>query len=179
MYSSEVVAAAEAELVRRSAGGEERLLRKVRRAATVCAVLGAFVMVWGLSMAAFGVSTLGPSGVEPLTEPFVFRHFRIIYVVGAILEGIAGGILLWGGLELRKLRSRGRFLVVAVLWLGFAMIAVFTVVSFLSLPWLGTHGSAPVGMWVAGLINAAFWSFLLWLPYRFFTSARVRNACSQ
>ena len=179
MHSSDAVAAAEAELIRRIAGEEERSLRKVRRAGTICAVVGGFFMLWGLSMAALGMSMVDASPVGPQEAPFVFRYFDVIYVVGALMEAAAGGVLLWGGLDLRKLRSRGRVLIVAVLWFGFALMAVFIVFWVASLPWQGPSRSTAVVMSAGGLIVTAFWSFLLWLPYRYFTSSRVRAACRE
>jgi len=179
MHSPDAVAAAEAELVRRAAGDEVRSLKKVRRAGTICAVVGGFFMLWGLSMAALGTSMLEVPRVESQEGPFVFRYFGVIYVVGALMEAAAGGVLLWGGLDLRKLRSRGRVLIVAVLWFGFGLIAVSTVSWVASLPWREAPGSTAVVMSAGGLIVAAFWSFLLWLPYRYFTSSRVRGACGE
>jgi len=179
MHSSDAVAAAEAELIRRAAGEEERSLRKVRRSGTICAVVGGFFVLWGLSMAAVGMSVLEVPRVEPQEAAFVFRHFDVIYVFGALMEAAAGGVLLWGGLDLRKLRSRGRVLIVAVLWFGLALIAVFIVFWVASLPWQGPSRSAALVMSAGGLIVTAFWSFLLWLPYRYFTSSRVRAACGE
>lgn len=179
MHPSAAVAAAEAELLRRTAGDEDRLLVKVRRAGTVCAVLGGFFVFWGLCMAVFGMTLFGPRGVQAYDEPFIFRHFGAIYVTNAILQAITGGVLLKGGLALRKLRRRGRILVQAVIGIGFVFLAVFAITWIGSLPWRDGPLSMATAMSVGGLLITAFWGFLLWLPYRFFTSSRVRAACGE
>jgi hypothetical protein len=177
-HSAVSVAAAEAELVRRTAGEEELFRRKVRRSGTICAVVGGLVAAWGLLLAVLGVTTFG-SQVADFSDSgsFPFRHFEVIYVGGAVLEAVAGLVLLVGGLTLRRLDPRGRLLILGVLWLAFGFIVVFT------LAWVGNGvfdsslGPLPWFMVVAGIANSLFWGFLLWLPYRFFASKRLRAAC--
>lgn len=88
-------------------------------------------------------------------------------------------LLLTGGLGVARFRRRGRILVLAALWIAFAFLGLFTLV----LPYdaLAETRSVPVriGVAVTCMLNAAFWGFLLWLPFRFFASERVRSLCSE
>ena len=99
-----IVAAAEEELARRTADAEELFRRKVRRSGTICAVVGGLLVVWGLLMGLMGMAMFSSPATEGPAGSFVFQHFDVIYVGGAFLEAIAGGILLFGGLALRRLK---------------------------------------------------------------------------
>lgn len=175
----EAIEAAEAELARRGSSEADLFRSKVMRAGKVCAFIGGLFVVWGLLMGGLGLTVLAPAEEPDPSDPVMFRHFDLLYVGGSLAQASVGVLLLAGGLGVRRFRRRGRRLVLAVVWAGFASIGLFTVFWVYGL--LGGPGgfSSSIVFAVAGLANAGFWSFVLWLPYRFFASERVRELCSE
>ncbi len=176
-YSAEVVAEAERTLKARTASAAELFRAKLQRIGTICAVLGGLGCFWGLAMAILGLTLFADSSHRE-SEDFVFRHFGAFYVGTAVSEAIAGAALLAGGLYLRRLRDRGRRLVAAVLWLAMTYVVTFTAFWVLSLLSRAQGDAGVVVMAVAGAAMSGVWLFVLWLPLRFFRSAKVRDACT-
>ncbi|MDH3253998.1 MAG: hypothetical protein OEM62_03325 [Acidobacteriota bacterium] len=177
-YPTDLVAAAESEVSRRTAGEEELFRTKIERSGTICIWLGGFFVVWGLSMALMGLFVFETGGPAH-EESFVFRNFNVLYVGGAILQAVTGLGLLWGGMGLRKLQDVGRIIVLAVLWVGFACLLLFTVAMLSDVVSYAEASVLLALIMAAGVTaNSVFWAFLLWLPLRFFRSPRVREVCS-
>jgi hypothetical protein len=173
----ETVAAAELELKSRTATEEALFGAKARKIGTVCAWLGGLFLVWGLAFVPIGLSFF--SEVQPTTgqEPFIFQNFKMFFLAVAALEAIAGALLLVGGLRFRKGKDIGRRLILGVLWVTVAYVVVFTVFWAFSMPKQVGPGGFPIAMIVIGLLMAAGWCLLLWLPIRYFRSPRVRQLC--
>jgi hypothetical protein len=175
-FPPELVAEAEKELTARAAPEALLFRAKVRRSGTICAILGGLGGGWGLAMAVMArlfFSDVGPTN----SNDFLFRHFNTIYFLVACGQAVAGTVLLVGGLELRKLRDRGRRLVLSVLWLVMGYFALFTAwwVSYMTLQFPAEPMT--IIMAVFGVAISGAWAFLLWLPIRFFHSPRVEQAC--
>jgi hypothetical protein len=173
----ERVAAAESELRSRTASEEALFGAKARKIGTLCAWLGGLFLAWGIAFVPIGLSFF--SEMQPKTgqEPFLFRNFNIFFVGVAILEAIAGALLLVGGLKFRRGSDLGRKLILLVLWMTMAYVVLFTVSWVLSVPSQLGPGGFPLVMVFFGILMAVAWCALLLLPVRYFRSSRVRQLC--
>jgi len=172
---------AKRELTLRREPEEAAFQRKLTLSSTVSAVIGAFLVVWPLLMlgtlrlSGFGHAT--DPGVHP-GEPFVFRHFDQLFIGVAVLQSVAGLLLFGGGLATRARRPIGPRLVAIALWMGISYAIAFTLMTIPSVFAFGGPLVVWLGFSLMAVLNTAFWAFVLWLPLRFFSSPRTREACT-
>ncbi len=174
--SPKLIASAERELAHRAEGEEAIFQRKLTRSGVICAAIGAFCLVWpALILLAFFLMGMGAHSDSP-DDPFIFRHFNLIFVAVGCLQFTCGVLLLSGGLAVRSRKRIGPLLIAAAILLTTLYIVAFTT----SLP-LGGFTHAP---WFFVIMFSTFsvaWGvlllFLLWIPFRFFVSHRVKQAC--
>jgi hypothetical protein len=174
--SARLVADAERELLLRAGSEETAFARKVRLSANACIGIGGFCLVWpGLMLLVFGAGQNQGSPPTGPTGPFLFRHFDDIFVGVGVLQAICGLLLLLGGLATRVRRSIGPTLISVVLGIAALYLVAFTLASIQAV----TIGPAVfVGFFLGFMaVNDALFLFLLWLPFRFFRSPRVREFC--
>jgi hypothetical protein len=177
-HSPRVVARAERELALRSGTEEAAFQRKLRLSGTICAVIGAFCVVWPVIMLTT-FRSFGPAD-QPSDPnlPFMFRHFDQIFVAVGLLQAVVGAFLLSGGLLIRSRKPSGLRLVVAALSLVLFYIVAFTITFVPAAGFKGFPGPFAVMFFVFAILNGAVWAFALWFPLRFFRSPRVCEACS-
>jgi hypothetical protein len=177
-HAPNVVARAERELALRSSTEGAAFLRKVRLSGTICAVIGAFCIVWPVIMLTAS-SAFGPADRAPDPNlPFMFRYFDQIFVAVGLMQAVVGALLLSGGLLIRSRKPLGPRLVVAALYILLLYIVAFTISFVPTVGSKGFPGPFAALFFVFAIFNGAVWAFALWFPLRFFRSARVRQACS-
>ena len=176
LNSARAVAAAERELRLRAGSEEAAFARKIRLSANACIGVGSFCLVWPtLMLFVFGAGQTHISPPSHPTGPFMFRHFDDIFVGVGILQALCGLLLLLGGLGTRAHRTVGPTLISIVLGIAALYIVAFTVAA---IPTMAIGPDVFVGVFLGIMVvNDAFFLFLLWLPFRFFTSPRVREFC--
>jgi hypothetical protein len=177
-YSPRLVESARRELRLRGGNESELFDRKVSRAGTIAAWVGAVCVVWPLVLLV-PLAALGPSTSLPHdpNAPFLFRSFNWLFTSVALLQVVCGCLLLVGGFGLRARKRWAPLVVSAPIVIAMAYDVAFTVAFVQGAFSFG--GPAAFGSAFAffGLVNAVFWLFLLWLPLRFFWSPRVKWAC--
>ncbi len=174
--SARLVAEAERELRLRASSEETAFARKVRLSANACIGIGSFCLVWpGLMLLVFGAGQNRISAPSSPSGPFLFRHFDDIFIGVGILQALCGLLLLLGGLGTRARRSVGPTLISVVLGIAALYVVAFTVVATPT----AAIGPAVFVVFFLGfmIVNDALFLFLLWLPFRFFTSPRLRAFC--
>jgi len=177
-YTPRLVALATRELALRCSTEEQAFERKVILSATAAAIVGAICVVWPILLLSL-FRTFAPGSTSPATSmPFPFSHFARIFTGVAVFQVFEGLLLFAGGMATRSRSPIGPRLVSAALLLGLAYIVVFSVVFIPSVSAFPVSGPFNVVFVAFALFNSAFWGFLLWLPFRLFSSRRVRAFCS-
>ena len=176
-HTSREVANAETELAIRTGSEEVAFDRKLQKSGTACLIVGALFILWPLAMLGmFTAMRDAPVPADP-SAPFLFRHFSEVFVSVGILQVIAGVLLLFGGIGTKRRKRYGPRLIVAALGIGLAYVVVFMVLFLVSFALEGQPVTTTIVFAGFSVIMSALWAFLLWLPLRFFTSPRVREAC--
>jgi hypothetical protein len=177
-YSTRLLASAQRELRLRNGNESGFFDRKLSRSGSIAAWVGAVCIVWPLVLLVPFLA-LGPSVQAPPepNAPVLFRSFGWLFTSVAVLQVICGCLLLVGGLGLRARKRWAPSVVSAPIVIAMVYDVAFTVVFVQGA--FSFAGPAAFGSAFAffALVNAVFWLFLLWLPLRFFSSPRVKQAC--
>ena len=176
-YSAAEIDAAEAELRRRTSGEEVEFKRKMKRSGTVAAFFGGVMMLFALMAIVPTVAMFseGPPVDEEAT--FLERNFFIIFFGAIALQAVVGATLLVGGLAMRGFREWGRKLVVLVLGASILYVVgsfAFWEGSVISMAGFGVEG---IAMAISGALIFAVFFVLLWMPWKYFRSQRVKDYC--
>jgi len=135
----------------------ERARRIIRPPAIgMMVVAGSFFLValGGIGLSVFmAVNIGGMGGGAPIGAGFGTNDIAIgVYLVGAVIELVLGGLTLYGALKMRKLQAWGLAMTVSIL----AIIASFgacCMVSFLGIVQVGI--ALPFGIWATIALNDA------------------------
>jgi len=175
-HSPDEVAEAEAELKERLGASEELFSKRLRRAGSITAALGLLTGIMPLWATLMFVAQVGS---PPMPLPNDWRGLAGLAATCAAfaLQTVIGFVLFFSGLAFRRRKEWARKTILAIIWIAIAYCLGSVVVWEIAIPiTMGLSGET-IGFMIIGPAVTAIWLLILWVPKRYFSSPRVRQAC--
>ncbi len=176
-YSDDVIREAEAEIKNRTSNETGDFIGRIRKYGRIVAFIGGVMLLWAVLVLIMSFGHLSGKPIPDENASFMARNFSVIFYMAGTLQIIIGGMLFVGGLAFRAQKEWGRKLLLIIIGIGIFYIIGFLIfweIMLISIAGLDGH---TIAMAIGGLIISSLFLMMLWMPFKYFKSKRVKDAC--